>query len=511
MRPFTRARPPGPLAAWFGAWLLLVGLLALWLLQQTLVQRQDAFDTDARIAHRLLSQRAVQHDAVLATLTLLQPGAEDGNRGDPVAAVQRLPALYPQILRVASHSAHTAWPAGPWGDALETARAASQSQGRPVLAWFDATQGRFWMVLAATPASYALQIDARAMVPWAEWPIGRDSPVRTALSLQDQRLLLQPGVAAPSPWQFDFRKRLATDSQPFDVTLHLSLPWSALPWGQLALGALLLAGLLGGAATWRRQRRERLRAEELLRLGQVARLNALGELAAGMAHELNQPLTALLANTQAASRLLQDDPPELETARAAMGQAVQQARRASEVVTRLRRSVERPDLAAVRQHVRLDELARNALYLLEPQCRQAQVQTAFDCAAPVQLLGDAVALEQVLHNLLMNALQALEKTPPAQRRLSLVVEGDQEHARVRVRDSGPGIAPAALPHLFEPFFSTREGGLGLGLSLCESLVQGMGGTLRAANLQPHGAEFVLGLPLADAVEAAGALGAKGPA
>ena len=122
-----------------------------------------------------------------------------------------------------------------------------------------------------------------------------------------------------------------------------------------------------------RQRAARSRAEELLRLGQVARLNTLGELAAGMAHELNQPLTAVMANTQAARRLLDDDPPELDTARQAMAQAVEQARRAADVVGRLRRVVERPDLAGQTQAVNLAEAVRRALYLLEPECQRRGV------------------------------------------------------------------------------------------------------------------------------------------
>ena len=111
----------------------------------------------------------------------------------------------------------------------------------------------------------------------------------------------------------------------------------------MALWALVVAAVLTVLRHGLRQRAARSRAEELLRLGQVARLNTLGELAAGMAHELNQPLTAVLANTQAARRLLDDDPPELATARSAMAQAVEQARRAADVVGRLRRVVERPD------------------------------------------------------------------------------------------------------------------------------------------------------------------------
>lgn len=489
-RTFTSAR-----ANWIAAavWLLLSAVVGLWLSHQTLLARQDAFETDARIAHRLLSQRAVQHDAVLATLALLHPASGAGESSD---ALQRLPAVYPQILAVASRSANGQWPEGPWGKALDVAEANARRSKLPTLAWFDASAAQFWVVQAAKPASYALRIDAKAMVPWTEWPIGKDSPVQTALTLDAQRLVLQPGQLQASPWQFEFHKHLATESQPFDVVLRQSLPWSALPWGRMLAAAVLLALAIGALGVHQRQRLERRRVEELLRLGQVSRLNAMGELAAGMAHELNQPLTALLANTQAARRLLADDPPELETARTAMEQAVQQARRASDVVNRLRRAVERPDLVAPQVQLSLDDAARNALYLMEPETRRAQVQTSLICAEPVQVLGDPVALEQIIHNLLSNAVQALERGPTPGRRLSVTVHADANRASLAVQDNGPGIAPDVLAHVFEPFFSTRDGGMGLGLSLCETLAQGMGGQLQAADAKPQGAVFTLTLPVA---------------
>ena len=228
-------------------------------------------------------------------------------------------------------------------------------------------------------------------------------------------------------------------------------------------------------------------------------MNALGELAAGMAHELNQPLTAVLANTQAASRLLADEPPEVETARSAMVQAVEQARRASAVVARMRRAVERPDLAAQLQPVVLQEAVRNALDLLEPELARRQVVSRLDAGpAPVTVLADPVALEQVIHNLLMNALQALEQVPARTRLLSLAVAPEGRHGRLTVQDSGPGIAADVLPRVFEPFFTTRADGLGLGLSLCETLATGMGGQLSVAAATPHGAVFTLALPLAAA-------------
>jgi C4-dicarboxylate-specific signal transduction histidine kinase len=259
---------------------------------------------------------------------------------------------------------------------------------------------------------------------------------------------------------------------------------------------LLVAALLSGWSAWQRQRSARRRAEALLRLGQVARLNTLGELAAGMAHELNQPLTAILANTQAAKRLLQDDPDELPTALEAMDQAVAQARRAAEVLARLRRSVEQPNAAQPGQVVDLAQAVRNALDLLAPECKRRGVSVTVQAARPAQVLTERVALEQIVHNLLTNALQALDLVPATERQLTVHIELASGMGVLRVVDTGPGIAPDTLPHVFEPFFTTREGGLGLGLSLCETLATGMGGQLTAQANAPRGAVFTLSLPLA---------------
>ena len=106
-----------------------------------------------------------------------------------------------------------------------------------------------------------------------------------------------------------------------------------------------------------------------------------------------------------------------------------------------------------------------------------------------------MAVDQIVHNLLMNALQAMEAVEPSQRALALAVGIEAGQGELSVADHGPGIAPEALPRLFEPFFSTREGGLGLGLPLCETLAQSMGGSLTAANRPDGGAVFVLRLPL----------------
>lgn len=475
-----------PFRMWLLAWAFLGLLGAALLVRGTVADLRESFETDARIMHRLLSQRGVQHDAILATLALLQPERD--------ARQRQLSSLYPQILDVAQRE-----PGAPWPDAaLEKAESVSRRLGHPVIADVDWARGRYRMVLAAEPASHALTIDLQRFVPWSDWPgLPATSPTRVRLVIDGQQFVLQAGRVSEGGWRFDFRKHLAPASQPFEVVAERQLGWAELPW----LAVLLYWSLLAAAlAAWRgilQQRRARRRAEELLRLGQVARLNTLGELAAGLAHELNQPLTAVLANTQAARRLLDEDEPEI--ARTAMQQAAEQARRASEVLARLRRSVERPDLSGKLEILDLRAVIRTVLYLLEPECQKRQVSPVLKIPADLPgFAAEPVALEQILHNLLMNALQALEQVPLSERQLMLAVDQQQGRWVLRIEDSGPGIAPAVLPHLFEPFFTTREQGLGLGLSLCETLAINMGARIVAENAVPRGARFKLILPEAAA-------------
>ncbi len=453
------------------------------------LRQREVFDTDARIMHRLLSQRVVQLDAILATLALLQP-ARDGNA--KTGPEQRLPALYPQILSVQRRETDAAGSTA----GLRAAETTSRQQRRPALGVVNLAGGRYQLVLAALPDSYVLDIDLRAMVPWSEWPAQADtSPVRVELAIDGQTFVLQPGQSGSARWRFDANKQLATPSQPFDLKVSRTLGIGFWPWVQMAVWALVCGFVLATMHHLRRQRVGRQRAEELLRLGQVNRLNTLGELAAGMAHELNQPLTAVLANTQAASRLLDEDTPELATAREAMKQAVAQARRASGVITRLRRMLEQPDQAGQTQSVDFADAVRRALYLLEPECRSRGVTPALHADQNVKVAADPVALEQIVHNLLMNALQALDQTPGGERALTLTIEQAGSMGTLTVADTGPGLSPEALSRMFEPFFSQREGGLGLGLSLSESLASRMGGGLSAANGQPRGAVLRLTLPL----------------
>lgn len=461
-------------------WLLVALAGFVLIVRVDIAQRRSAFQADASAAHRILGQRAAQHDAVLATIALL------GGGSGPTGVRARLAAVYPQVLDVAI------------GDPAPAAQQRSRAQGTAVVDGFDAVSGRYRLVLAAHPASVALLIDARAMMPWNEWPIEPGGPIAVSLVHDGQALLLQTGLAPASmpiglTEGFVFEHPIASRSQPFELRLQRATGPAKWPWPWLA--GWLLASALGAWMhnAWLRNRRERRRAQALVRIARVSNLNAMGELAAGMAHELNQPLAAALANAQAARRLLDDDPASIGDARDAIVQAAMQSRRAAEVVARLRSIVGATGEARSTQ-CQLRNVIAQALALIEPQCRADGVGVAVQGAAP-PVDADPVALEQILQNLLSNALRALVEVPRAERKLRIALSTDASHALLVVHDNGPGLSAEALDHLFEPFYTSCPSGLGLGLSLSRRLAESMGATLDAENAAPRGAAFSLRLRL----------------
>ena len=474
---------------WLAGWFLASLVGGLWIVQGELERVRETLDTQARTAHRLLSQRVGQHEAVLATLASTR-GAADATRAE-----QRPPAQYPQIVSVQSRSGDAQWPQ----PVLAGAEAESRKLRRAVLTDPNLAKGRYQLLLAAEPASYAVLIDIRSMVPWNEWPMQADSsPVNLALEYAGQSFTLQSGKAdEASAWTFEFSELLASESQPLRLVARRHLGWLELPWSVLASWALLVAVVLLVVRALLRQRTDRRRAEELLRLGQAERQSTLGELAGGVAQELDPPLGQMLANALVAQRVLGEDPPDLLTAQLAVQEAVTQARLATEVVRRLRHAVSQPDMGALIQVLDPLAAARAALHLLEPETRRRGFEAELLLSGPaLRVRGDPAGLEQILYNLLINALQALDHVQISDRQLVVTVRAGEEYGLITVSDSGPGITGEMLAHVFKPFFTTRDGALGLGLTHSESLARGMGGSLKAFNRLPRGAEFCLSLPLA---------------
>ena len=234
---------------------------------------------------------------------------------------------------------------------------------------------------------------------------------------------------------------------------------------------------------------------ELAHLGRVA---TLVELSGTLAHELSQPLTAVLSNAQAARRLLDCDPPDMDQVRAALDDIIRNDKRAGSVIEHLRSLLRKGD--STRQPVDLNEVVRETLNLAvgELLSRRVTVTRALaDAIPPVQ--ADRVQLQQVVLNLVMNACDAMDGTPAAERRLVVATANGDGFVRLAVTDGGPGIPEGQLERVFEPFVTFRDRGLGLGLAISRSIVTDHGGSIRAENNPEGGATFHCALPVLQAV------------
>lgn len=246
----------------------------------------------------------------------------------------------------------------------------------------------------------------------------------------------------------------------------------------------------------------RARAE----LAHVSRVATMGELTASIAHEVNQPLAAIVANGEAGLRWLGKPEPELGETKKSIEAVIRNAQRASDVVRRLRALSSKA--APVHAPVDLAVLAEETLLLVERELRSQRVQLSKELPAglpPVE--GDRVQLQQVVLNLLMNATQAMAGVPQQERSLSVRVEhtvgGEQREAvTLTVDDTGRGIGEADLPRLFDAFFTTRDHGMGMGLSISRSILEAHGGRIEAANRPGGGASLRISLPLAASAGAA---------
>ncbi|MBB5233672.1 sensor histidine kinase [Deinococcus budaensis] len=237
------------------------------------------------------------------------------------------------------------------------------------------------------------------------------------------------------------------------------------------------------------ERRVREHAEML---AHATRLATLGEMGAGLAHELNQPLTAIVSHGQAALRLL-EDPAQTGRARRSLEAVVTQARRAADIITHLRGFVQRAPTRA--REVDVNQAAENALTLARPDLTRLGVRLETRLhPGPLRVQADPVHLEQVLLNLLRNAGDALAGAERPEIEVATARHGAE--VRVTVRDHGEGLDAEVLSRLFTPFTTTKAGGLGLGLSLSQTLVQGMEGRLDGENHPAGGALFTVTLPLA---------------
>jgi C4-dicarboxylate-specific signal transduction histidine kinase len=251
----------------------------------------------------------------------------------------------------------------------------------------------------------------------------------------------------------------------------------------------------------REQIAEQKRTEEALQvtrteLARVVRITTIGELTASIAHEVNQPLAAVVANADACVAWLSHQSPNLVEARAAAERTTQGATRASEVIVRIRSLINKATPEKAR--VQVNETIEEAVALADGQASRNNVSLVMELTQDLPVvLGDRIQLQQVILNLVMNGIEAMTSVTDKSRRLAIRSRmQDAAHICVSVQDCGIGVSPDHMPRLFEPFFTTRSAGMGMGLPISRSIIEAHGGRLWAESAVSQGSIFQFTLPIA---------------
>ncbi|MBF9234576.1 sensor histidine kinase [Microvirga alba] len=495
-----------------GLWLALVFTIATLVALTSYARLRDAFDTDASALYRVISQRVDQHDAHLTSIAAVLSNA-DPSFSTLRAVAEAVLRFYPRIAAIDVLSldptpaiTFTTRELNPGVDAgVLAAQARALSPGQAVVVSGDHRNAAYELVKRLPPGlasvgAVAMTIDARRLVE----PEGGLSP-STFLILLDPsgRVVLQtdePPHSSGIVPAFVFEKALGSRSQPLVLRLQQQpamedlLPPAALAILAIAagLGVVLLAFVLRERRVAKEaSARERLREHEA-RLAHAMRVNTVGEMASGIAHELTQPLTAILSQSQAGLRLAHasEEPAQII---GVLEANVRHAKRAGDILARLRAYVSNKGPAV--EATDLNLLVRNvaALSRHDLESRGITLRLEIGPNSPLSAI-DRVSIEQVVLNLIRNAADAVEPVPEERRIITLATAWEGTDAVIVVSDAGPGIPAANLPRLFEPFFTTKADGMGLGLSLCERLVEAFGGRITAENGAIQGAAFTIYLP-----------------
>jgi signal transduction histidine kinase len=314
-----------------------------------------------------------------------------------------------------------------------------------------------------------------------------------------------PRIIPPQGPQYDWRElrrwNISEDRLPPGSVIAFRQPtvWERYRWwvvGALCifvLQAVMIAGLLVQRTRRRRAELELQRNRE--QLAHVTRLSTAGELTASIAHELNQPLGAILSNAEAAEMFLNAKPPAMDEVRDILADIRKDDQRASEVIRRMRSLLRKQEMAP--KSIEINEAVEEVLNMLSSDAVSRKVAIKFERTANLpRVWCDSVHLQQVVLNLVLNGMEAMADLP--EEKSQVVVRtgpGTNGTVKVAVADSGPGIPADRLPKVFEPFFTTKKEGMGMGLSIARTIVEAHRGQIWAENNSGAGATFYFTVPV----------------
>ena len=305
-------------------------------------------------------------------------------------------------------------------------------------------------------------------------------------------------AAAKFDWRQMQRWGISESNLPAGSSILFKPPtaWESYRWQIATAGAVVVfQGALIMLLLFEQRRRhlaEMDSRQRMMELAHVNRFSTAGELSASIAHEINQPLGAILANAETAQLMLQSPTPDLAELKEIVGDIWRDDRRASEVVRRLRSFVTKAPFQT--QKFDLNDLVSESVEFLSAHARSREIAMRCELSrTPLPFIGDPIQLQQVVTNLVLNAMDAVRDVPRAQRAVTVTTSRHRRTAEIRVEDTGPGVPVEATSRIFEPFFSTKDHGMGMGLSIARTIVKAHDGQIEVENR--NGAVFRIRLPL----------------
>jgi signal transduction histidine kinase len=319
----------------------------------------------------------------------------------------------------------------------------------------------------------------------------RTSTIKAGVPVYDARELQRWGIA---------ESRLPPGSR---VMFREPGPWQRYRWQILLLAGVFLfqAGLIGALLHqgWRRRLAEMQSQQRLSELAHINRHSTANELSASIAHEINQPLGAILTNSDAAQLILESPSPDLEELKQIVADIRRDDQRAADVIRRLRSLVSKKPFEL--RKIDFNETMTEVVALVSIMAHQRGVNLIGAFASrSLPVLGDGVQLQQVAVNLILNAMDAMSKAKGATREIVVRTARRREHAELTISDRGAGIPPDIVLEIFNPFFTTKKDGMGMGLSIARTIVEAHGGSIWAENRHGGGATFHIVLPLVAAAQ-----------
>ena len=309
------------------------------------------------------------------------------------------------------------------------------------------------------------------------------------------------GFAAPVfDWRQMQRWGISESNLPAGSTVFFREPtaWDRYSWQIAFITAVILiqAALISILLQEhrRRQRAEVQARQRMAELAHVNRFSTAGELTASIAHEINQPLGSILTNAETADAILDSPNPDIAELKDIVKDILQDDRRASEVIRRMRSLLKKAPFEL--KNLDLNDIVRDTAYFLSSLAVGRKVELASVIAPDaLPILGDRIQLQQVILNLVVNGIDAMKDTPSEERVIGIRTSRVENFAELSVSDRGPGIAEDNLKEVFEPFFSSKAEGMGMGLSIARTIVEAHHGRISAENRRDGGAIFLIRLPL----------------